>query len=121
MKKVTIVVATTIAFFFGFITVKKATIVCYCCLFFFGFVVVKKVTTIATVTFFFGSVAKKKKTTIIYITFFNGFAEKNGDDNYRHLIRWFCCKEGDDNNVIAFFYVSGVVKKVMATCNRIFF
>lgn len=51
-------------------------------------------------------------TSIIY---FNGFLAKKDEDNYRCLFGWFCCKEGDINNVIAFFYGDGVVKKAVAT------
>jgi hypothetical protein len=30
------------------------------------------------------------------------------------LFLWFCCKEGDDNNVVTFLYGGGVMEKVMA-------
>jgi len=33
---------------------------------------------------------------------------------------WFCYEEGDGNNVVAFFYGDGVMKKVMATCSLLF-
>jgi hypothetical protein len=52
-----------------------------------------------------------------FINFFDGFVTKNEDGNYRHLFLWFCYKEGDGNNVVAFFYGGGVVKKVMAIGN----
>jgi hypothetical protein len=66
---------------------------------------------------------KKKKTMTTSNTFFDGFAAKKGDGNYRNLFQWFCDKEGDSNNVIAFFYgdSGGVVKKVMATTFFLFF
>jgi len=56
----------------------------------------------------------KKKTTTS-ITFFDGFVAKKNDGNYHHLFRWFCYEEGDGNNVIAFSYGGGVVKKAMVT------
>jgi len=56
--------------------------------------------------------------TTNFVTFFNGFVAKKGDDNFQ----WFCCKEGDNINVIVFFYGGGVAKKVMVTnCCRFFF
>jgi hypothetical protein len=73
------------------------------------------------VTFFFGFVVEKKKKTITSVTFFDGFVVKNGDGNYRHLFKWFCCKEGDGNNVVTFFYASGIVKKVTTIGSRLFF
>jgi hypothetical protein len=101
-KKVTIVI--TIAFFSG------------------GVVEKKKVMATVTVAFFCGGVAKKKKTTTTFITFFNGFAAEKCNGNYCWLFQWFCYKESDDNNVIAFFYGDGVVKKAMATsCRHLFF
>jgi hypothetical protein len=72
-------------------------------------------------TFFYGGVAKKKKKMITSVTFFDGFVAKTGDDNYHRLFRWFYCMEGDGNNVIAFFYGGGVVKKVMATSGLFLF
>jgi hypothetical protein len=56
------------------------------------------------VLFCCGSIVAKKKKTIISVTFFDGFVARN----WRPApFCWFCCKEGDSNNVIAFFY--GVV------------
>jgi hypothetical protein len=49
-----------------------------------------------------------------FVTFFDGFIVKNGDCNYYHFFRWFCCEEGDGSNVVAFFYGGGVMKKAMA-------
>jgi hypothetical protein len=61
---------------------------------------------------------KKKKTTFVT---FNGFvAKKNGDGNYIHLFWRCCCKEGDNINVVTFFYGGGVVKKVMAISGFVF-
>ncbi len=51
----------------------------------------------------------------IVVTFFDGFATKKGDGNCSCLLRWFCYEEGNDSNVIAFFYGGGVAKKAMAT------
>jgi len=76
-------------------------------------------TTTNVVAFFCGDLAEKKeKTTIASITFFDGFVAKKGDGNYRCLFRWFCYEQGDDSNVVTFFYGSGVVKKVIASCHR---
>ncbi len=51
---------------------------------------------------------KKKKTTSV--TFFDGFVTKK----WRPApFLWFCWEEGDGNNVIAFLYGGGVVKKAM--------
>jgi hypothetical protein len=111
-----------VAFFFGFVVMKKATTIAIVT-FFSSFIVAKKATTTVTITFWFycnketmvaccfrflflGSVAKKKKKMIISITFFNGFAAKNGDGNYHHFFRW--------------FYGGGVVKKAMVACNHLF-
>jgi hypothetical protein len=35
--------------------------------------------------------------------------QKKKDGNYFGLSRWFCCKEGEGNNVVTFFYGGGVV------------
>ncbi len=70
--------------------------------------------------FFCGGVTKKKKKTTTSVTFFDGFVTKNGNDNYCHLFQWFCYEEGDGNNVVAFFYGDGVMKKAMATCSLFF-
>ncbi len=72
----------------------------------------------ATVTFFYDGVIKKKK--MIASVTFDGFVAKNGDGNFCCLFQWFCYKEGDGNNVVAFFYGGGVVKKAMATGNLLF-
>ncbi len=56
--------------------------------------------------------------TTNFVTFFNGFVVKKGDDNFQ----WFCCKKGDNINVIVFLYGGGVAKKVMVTsCHCLFF
>jgi hypothetical protein len=52
------------------------------------------------------------------VTFFEGFVAKKGNFNYCRLFQWFCYEEGDDNNVITFFYGSGVMKKAMAVGYR---
>jgi len=101
-----------------------------------GVVKKKKATTTIVVAFFYGGVAttkamafivvaffcvfeKKKKTTIASITFFNGFVAKKSDDKCRSPFQWFCSKEGDGNNVIAFFYDGGAVKKmIVVSYNR---
>jgi hypothetical protein len=45
------------------------------------------------------------------VTFFDGFVAKK----WRLApFWWFCYKEGDNSNVIAFLYDGGVVKKAMA-------
>jgi hypothetical protein len=54
---------------------------------------------------------KKKKMMIASITFFNGC----------RLFQWFCYKECDSNNAIAFFNGGDAMKKVMATSYRCFF
>jgi len=58
---------------------------------------------------------KKKKTMTISITFFDGFAAKKGDSNYCSFFGGFAMKKVTNNNVVAFFYGGGVVKKVMVT------
>jgi hypothetical protein len=37
------------------------------------------------------------------------------------LFLWFCCEEGDNNNVVTFLYGDGVMEKVMAKSNFILF
>jgi hypothetical protein len=77
------------------------------------------VTTTNVVAFFCDDFAeKKKKTTIASITFFDGFVVKKGDGNYCRFFQWFCYEQGDDSNVVTFFYGDGVVKKVIASCHR---
>jgi hypothetical protein len=46
---------------------------------------------------------------------FDDSAAKKGDNNWHSLFRWFCCKESEGSNVVAFFYDGGGVKKTMAT------
>jgi len=52
-----------------------------------------------------------------FVTLFDGFVAKKGDNNCRHLFRWFCCEKSDGNIAIAFFYGGGVVKKAVVTYN----
>jgi len=42
---------------------------------------------------------------LAFVTFFDGFAIKNSGD--MRLFWWFCCEEGDGNNVVAFLYGDG--------------
>jgi hypothetical protein len=43
--------------------------------------------------------------------------QKNGG---LHLFWWFYCEEGDGNNVVAFLYGGGVVKKAMVASGYLF-
>jgi len=75
---------------------------------------------INAIVFFFVFEKKKKMTT--FVTFFDGFVAKIGDNNYNSLFHWFCYKEGDGSNVVAFFYGGGAMKKAMvANCCHLFF
>ncbi len=70
------------------------------------------------VLFCLGSIRAKKKKTTVIVTFFDGFATKN----WRHApFCWFSCEEGDDINVVTFFYGGPDVTKAMAESNFIFF
>jgi hypothetical protein len=63
----------------------------------------------------------QKKVTIFVVTFFDGFVTKKCDDNCRSIFWWFSYEEGDNSNVVTFFYSGGVAKKVMAAnCRRFF-
>ncbi len=109
---------------------EKDIISYYCHLLLSGCCKEKKATTgDAAIAFFYGGVIEKKamlpsflclekkKVTTTFITLFDGFVAKKGDENYHRLFRWFCCEVGKGNNIIAFFYGDGVMKKVMAACN----
>jgi hypothetical protein len=53
---------------------------------------------------FFSMFKNKKNTTIDSISFFDGFDAKKNDKNCGNLVLWFCCKKGDSNNIITYFY-----------------
>jgi hypothetical protein len=73
---------------------------------------------LGVVLFCLGSIGAKKKKTTAVVTFFDGFAAKN----WRHApFCRFSCEEGDNSNVVTFFYGGPNVTKAMAESNLFFF
>jgi hypothetical protein len=68
--------------------------------------------------FCLGSIIAKKKKTKASVTFFDGIAARNWRPT---PFCWFNCKEGDDNNVVTFFYGGLDVKKAMAANDFLFY
>jgi hypothetical protein len=78
-------------------------------------------------TFYFGLIVGKKATTMNHglLLWFHCNKEEEEDNIFCHLHQqlytkwrfvpflWFCCEEGDGNNVITFLYGGGVVEKAM--------
>jgi len=83
--------------------------------------------------FLFFCCSAKSPSSFVLLRFHCSEEEK--DDNFCHFLRWLCCKklatcaffrwlcskEGDNNNVVAFLYGVGDVKKAMVNGDFSFF